>query len=223
MDSDHIMVTPDHNTADNGFGVSADTTTERFQLLSIWASLFSDGKSDRFPSYEEVKHARRDNEKSFLERYLVLYYDRHECFFDKIYYKRRMRFVVESFLKEANDRVAVGDLTGVDGIPYSSVYVRPVGLGLGVWQVTLAQKQLLLDVYAEVLEQVPLPFLSDIEFLYFGGDHCGSARHGEMFPNSAAGNAISIFFTRNNPADRIEQDGSTEKLLVAQYAWYVHY
>ena len=85
-----------------------------------------------------------------------------------------------------------------------------------MWAIHSCQTQLLIDVYAEVLQQVPLPFISDIDFIYFGADlSCGSTRSGGYFSDSKAGNSIQIFFTRNDPADCVEAG----KLLVAQYAW----
>ena len=124
-----------------------------------------------------------------------------------------MRFVVEPFLREANARVAESCCT--------SACVRPVGLGLGVWQKCAEQRQLLLDVYGEVLREVPLPYISEIEFLYFGDScNCGGAKHGETFQSAASGNPITISFTRGSPADKINKDGSPPaKLLVTQYAW----
>lgn len=220
MDCAHILVTPSHNIPENGYGKQADPDSLKYQLLSVWAGLYSDGEIAAFPSFEEVFDLKSSNLSAFSYRYLELFTKEGRIFFDKQYYKKRMRLIVEPFLREANERI-VDTLSTDPASGVVSAYVRPVGVGLGVWQICAEQKQLLLDVYGEVLAEIPLPYISDIEFIYFGeGYRCGSAAHDEIIAESAAGNHITIKFSRGNPADPVNQpDAPRRKLLIAQYAW----
>jgi hypothetical protein len=104
----------------------------------------------------------------------------------------------------------------------TSVYVRAVGLGLGVWKIVDQQNQLIVDVYNEILREVPLPYISVIDFMYFGDRlTCGNVGHKGIYRNTAAGNSVHILFTRSNPADNLilESKYLPNHLLVAQYAW----
>jgi len=47
------------------------------------------------------------------------------------------------------------------------VYAHVVGLGLGVWMInSKVQNEMYLKAFQNVLENTPLPFISDIDFRY---------------------------------------------------------
>ncbi|CAM9251547.1 unnamed protein product [Ectocarpus fasciculatus] len=218
MDCAHILVTPTQNIRENGYGEDADMEKMNFKLLRLWAQLYSNGTADRFPTFEDVSELKIKDPQGFSVRYIEKVAYRGKFYFDKLYYKARMRIVVETFLRDANNRVEESARDAVT--PAVSAYVRPVGLGLGVWQICMEQKQLLLDVYSEILSSVDLPLISDIEFIYFGDDcSCGGVSSGGVYTNTAAGNSVRISFTWGNPADPVPSVDGKLKLLASQYAW----
>jgi hypothetical protein len=244
MDWKYVVVSIKQNTKENGYGESNNSNDYQSKLLHIWYDLFSSDYNEYpitsnqcndyvwknyyryFPTYEEVLKLKDTNISCFNERYIKVDTSDHGIiFFDKYIYKRRMRLVIQPFLQDANSRAnqIVVNTEAYKLFPDAkSVYVRAVGLGLGVWRLISDQNKLLVDVYKEILEEVPLPCISDIEFMHFGNNTtmtCGGVGHGQIFENTRSGNSIRIHFTDSNPADPIHTETENTKLLVAQYAW----
>eukprot|EP01042_Synura_sphagnicola_P008343 gene8343-10694_t len=121
-----------------------------------------------------------------------------------------MRVTIEPFLLDANQRAKE------EG---KQAYVVAVGLGLGVWRVHDCQTELLLEAYRDVLEEVPLPYISDLDFSYFGNSYrCGTVGNGEVFNGKESKNSIRIHFSQRDPASAQGID-TNRTLVVAQYAW----
>ena len=145
--------------------------------------------------------------------------------------------MAETFLAEAQLQAKLA------GKP---AFCHIVGLGLGVWAVDLAQKQIVVDAYATAVAKLRLPDVSDLNFAWF--KKCSRCRDtpdgGEMVTDN--GNRVTIRFNNREPADPLpggvaassghrsggvagagadsgaDASGgrdSTDKLLVAQYAW----
>ena len=208
-------MTPDQNTAENGYGKSP-CNVERSSLLRIWAEHYSNNQLNYFPTHDEVYALEREKGSAspeFTSRYIAINIGERRCYFDMIIYKARMRLTIEPFLLEANDRAETISRNAEQKI---SAHCRVIGLGLGVWKLIDHQAALLVDVYREVCEDTTLPHIGIIEFIYFGDSitSLGSTRHAEIFRNSH-GDEIQILFTKSNPADPID----TNSVLVAQYAW----
>lgn len=223
MDSRFILVTREQNTSENGYGVDADKNSRNAQLLKIWYDMIcpSARRDATFPSYESVKKLQLQDSVAFQHRYSTFTEmgstQLETVYFDKLLYKGRMKLTITSFLRCANNQLAHLKRYSAG---WTSVHVRAVGLGLGVWKIISEQNQLLLDAYAEVLREESFPFISDLEFMYFGrndGAKCGGVGTNETFCEGPPGspNSIRIHFTLGNPADKLDDN----KLLVAQYAW----
>ena len=220
MEWAHMIVTPSQNTVERGYGVAADPRNPRTLLLRMWAKFYFTNAPGIdvdmlgppvFPTYEEVQGLRQSDPEGFSARYVDVMRASEECYLDKLLYKKRIRLIAESFLLEANERAK--EASSPDALVQA--YAHVVGLGLGVWQLHTLQATLLVEAYADVLHDVPLPYLSDVDFSWVTCSDCGGARHGEVFPRSCAGNDIVIHFSRRDPAEKLEAG----KLLVAQYAW----
>lgn len=198
MEWKHMMITPEQNIAANGYGAG---NVAGFPLLHAWAKFY--GK-ESFITFEEVKSLERDNPKTFNENYVNIY----GRYLDKAVYKSRMEKVVAPYLLEANNQAK---LQG------KQAHCVAVGLGLGVWEMSSAQNQLLIDVYADCIAKLKLDAISDIEFSWFGKEGvgaCAGKQHGEKVQDN--GNAITMHFTQSDPYRRLPDQN---KLLVAQYAW----
>ncbi|CAK9253345.1 unnamed protein product [Sphagnum jensenii] len=204
-----LIVTEEQNTERNGYGHNARAGANNTELLRLWSQFYFDSASAVFPTYADVLRLEHENPTEFENRYTELTHLANRAFFDKILFKKRMRLVIEPFLLEANERAQSLRCTA---------FVRAVGLGLGVWSIHPSQSQLLIDVYGEILAEVPLSYISDLDFMYFNPNdltNCGGIFHNESFKHTVGGNKIKIMFTKNDPAAPIEAG----KLLVAQYAW----
>jgi len=267
MEYEHMVVTRKQNRHDRGYGPldsnyndsrgssSRQHESEKSSVtqsgrvvdhnrawLQLWASFYG---LPHLPTYEE---AAREGACSTMEeeeavggetsstytpsRFAPL---QNGAFLDLHVYRRRMRIAADTFLADANARGA--SLQRL-------VYGHLVGLGLGVWQVSDAQAEVVVEVYAESLHSGNYPWLSDLDFSWFPAycTQCGGASHGESLED-ASGHSVTMHFSRRDPAgllppspspipsyqhtaaasstseSTLSSIASGKKLVVAQYAW----
>lgn len=194
MEWQHMIITPQQNIAQNGYGQAADPQHPKTKLLYLWSQLYDES----FVTFEQA-HADKSG------RYISI---GSNIYFDSTIYKKRMKMVIEPFLVDANER---GKSKG------KKVYCHVVGLGLGVWQKTPAQTKLMLEVCAEIIKTRNLSSVSDLDFSWFSESWtCGGISNGGTFATEH--NAITIHFSKRNPADKLVNTDAN-KLLVAMYAW----
>ena len=91
-------------------------------------------------------------------RYLELRIVRHgdvskPKYLDSQIYKRRLAVVLAPWLVDSNRRALDAGTTA---------FCCTTGLGLGAWVVDSRQRDLMNDVYAELLTTLPLPAISDL-------------------------------------------------------------
>ena len=200
MEWQHIIISADQNTPQNGYGPPGlISSSARSRLLRLWAEFYTQGTTQNhfFPLHKDVLKDKTD-------RYIEMWGG--ELYFNQEVYKQRLKFLLEPFLLDANRRAEKSN---------QSAYVHVVGLGLGVWKLLPEQEHLMLDVYHELLTQTNLPHISDLDFSWFNEHSCGPFRDGDLC--NKKGNAIKIHFSKRDPADRLVD--SPPKLLVAMYAW----
>jgi len=190
MEWQHMIVTPEQNRAENGYGADADPANIKTKLLALWQKFYG----ERFATYDQVVN---DTTGRF-------YPVNGETYLDSAVYKKRMKMVIEPFLCDANER---GKLAG------KKVYCHAVGLGLGVWQITSEQARLMLEVYQEILSQRNFAHIADIDFSWFPPEYADNAKQ-----LCVGNNDIALHYSKRNPADILQHDDA-EKLLVAMYAW----
>lgn len=198
MECASMMVTPTQNTAANGYGLQADPANPKTIEKRLWAELYEskNGETYALPSFKEA-------EADTTGRFLPI----NGGYFDIYVYKKRMELTVEAFLKEADARAKVA------GKP---AYLHIVGLGLGVWQIHQNQKNLMLDVYAEVMRKHRFKHISDINFSWFNATSCGGVKNQETIDSQE--HSIKVHFSQRNPTEKLTGEDA-EKLLFAQYAW----
>ncbi|HZW61086.1 MAG TPA: DUF4804 domain-containing protein [Candidatus Babeliales bacterium] len=190
MEWQHMIITPEQNTPENGYGAGAHTENK---ILDLWSTFYG----VTFPTFEETQ-------ADTTGRYIP--FAAGKRFFDSAVYKKRIRLVIVPFLLDAQAR----------GMQQNrKVYVHMVGLGLGVWQKIARQANLMVDVFAQVIKQYNLSQIADIDFSWFPDEvqACGGIKNGGLFKTK--NNKIKIHFSKRNPADKLENN----KLLVACYAW----
>lgn len=227
MEWSTILVTPDQNVAENGYGAEADPADSRTLQLRLWARCFADcaggdvSSADTafLPTHSAAVAANAAAAQSGLRQPFTPVCSGSGHLLNCYAYKARVKLVAVPFLVDADARAAA---LGGD----HKAYCHIVGLGLGVWQVASEQAELMLEAYAELLASLHLPNVSDCDFAWFP-KHCAEAG---VCPNSvstASGNTISIHFSRRSPADRLATaavggpvgKAGPKKLVVAQYAW----
>ncbi|MBP6892142.1 DUF4804 domain-containing protein [Candidatus Babeliales bacterium] len=182
MEWQHIIVTSERDK---------DLENKK-ELMLIWSKFYN----TTFQTYEQAAQDRSDRYLKFAPAKKSIYFDTHV-------YKKRMSYVIEPFLKDAQAR---GISSG------KKVYVQAVGLGLGVWKMHQAQEKLLVDVYAEIVQRLgsALSQISDINFSYFNMTDIKKLKNW--------GGHIKTHLSQRNPADPLTGEDQG-KLLIAQYAW----
>ena len=152
-------------------------------------------------------------------------------FFDLAAFHGRCRVIAGCFLLEANARAAAasarssGEAASGKGRRRVTAYCHAVGLGLGVWQVALEQRYVLIDAYAAAVEECDLPYVSDIDFSWMQNRagaprSCGNAMAEEapLTSTKFPANSVAFRFSTRNPAAKLT-GADAGKLLVAQFAW----
>jgi len=174
MEWKHMLVTAAQNTPEKGYGDPSAAGYQEDPLLSVWARFYG---LDYLPSYDEAvaefeQVAPTEAAPSYAKRAVWVPEGTMQLLNIKVF-KRRMYLAAELFLCEANERASAANTTA---------YCHVVGLGLGVWQVHECQGQVLVDCYAEVLQNLSLPHVSDLTFSWFPRQctECGGAKDGEL-------------------------------------------
>jgi len=201
MDWQHVLVTKEQNTVENGYGKATQKSNAKAQLLKLWAQLYG----VPLLAYDQVI---RDTSG----RFILLSSGRY---FDTKIYKERMKLVLKPFLIDANDRGAQEN---------KKVYCHIVGLGLGVWQIDPVQANYMLEACNELLGQTSspyigrLPHIADVDFSWFPDAYqeIGGIKNGGQLTRNRQ--SITVHFSKRNPADKLT-GADADKLLVAMYAW----
>ncbi len=137
MEWKHIIITPEQNIVENGYGFSK----KEFNC-------FEKFYGQKFPTFQE---AQQDATGKYIQLNKNMY-------FNSSVYKKRLKCVIEPFLEDANRRALQAE---------KKAYCRVVGLGLGVWKISDIQDVLMLEVYTEILNENNFSNITDIEFLHF--------------------------------------------------------
>ena len=203
MEWQDIIVTPEQNTAANGYGQKAKIENVKTQWVRLWAKFYGVG----LVTFEE---AQKDTTKRFIAiESSGIIFTEPSMYLDTAVYKKRVRMMIDPFLVDANDRGKTQK---------KKVYAHIVGLGLGVWKKHKIQQKLMLDAYADALTELNLPNLADLDFSYFGDAYMlGEVTVGGEFTNKNK-NKVKINFSQRNPAAKLT-GVDKDKLLVAMYAW----
>jgi hypothetical protein len=189
MEYREIIKTKGQNTSLYGYG-SCEVPSVQSEFLKFY--------DDVNATYDQLL----DQMKSNNDRYLNLGRDR---FFDKLMYQKRIALSIDTLLLEANERAKNEN---------TKAYVHVVGLGLGVWKISLEQDKFFMDTFAERLEYLSgvLTHISDIRFAYIRHKMAGRYENGDRVQG------ITLHMENKNPQDKLtgENEG---KLLVVSYPW----
>ena len=205
MEWQHMYITPEQNTAENGYGPrDGGPPAHDSTLLEMWARFYG---LPHLPTYDEASVGPTD-------LYCKVGY---ASFLNVCVYKERMRAVLLPFLMDAQERAAE---------QRKEAYCHMVGLGLGVWMVTEQQGIYLVEVVGELLANLELPDIGTVDFSWFPSAcaqrGCNAAKHGQL-AKCAGGHEVRIRFSQRDPAAKLSASDSVdqfkEPLLVAMYAW----
>jgi Domain of unknown function (DUF4804) len=214
MEYRYMIVTPQQNTIENGYG--ANNLSRKARCMEPFAKFYG---VSHFPTYQEVKEGSNESYLTLMmsPNCEVIYYINKEI------YQARMRAVIVPFLADANTRAEK---------KRQEVVLHLVGLGLGAWgnirddqnnslNISYALTLLQLEVYQELLSvhqgtrEIPYRKIKSIYFSRFHGN-IGTPQWQQLVQSQYM--LRTLKFGNFNPADPLvgEDQG---KLLVAQYAW----
>lgn len=201
MEWQHIIITETQNVEANGYGLEKCDKGS----LKLWSEFYG----CKFPTLAEAK-------KDSSNKYILL--GESKFYFNTEVYKKRIRYVIEPFLLDANKRGKAAS---------KQVYVYAVAIGLGVWAIEKKiQTKCMIEVYKDIISSNDLKYIADIDFAYFDEDSLALKANtlvegmsdGSLVRVKDADHCIKIHFSKNNPAKKLEGSDSN-KLLVASYAW----
>ncbi len=197
----HMLVTQDQNTIENGYGKKGFPAKK--QALASFAKLYNQGENGEFyfPSFEEVEQKSTDKFHKLKDgRYLNIEV-----------YKQRLRLVIEPFLVAANDYAAHH---------HQMAYIDASRIGLGSWAVDAdVQTPLQLEVYAQILSEISLPWVSDINFGRFQNNAKDTLQKLlTRYDFKMANNPVKVRFEEREPAAKLDA-ANADKLLINNYAW----
>jgi hypothetical protein len=220
MEWAHLIVTPEQNTAANGYGPSqpaleAGASPMRVALLGAWARFYG---LDHLPTAAEAwERYSSQGDRAYIELSPHLGSAAGPALLDAELFVRRIRASAEPFLLDANRRAAEAG---------TAAYVLVVGLGLGAWQVHHGQGVLTMRAYEQILAEHSLPSLGVLDFSWFPADciQCGGSTHGTPFSSAAQPNTKpTILFSKRDPAaplpPRDDPSSQPPYLMVSMYAW----
>lgn len=213
MEWQHMLITPEQNTQENGYGQSA--TIESAARMQGFANLYArmgavEGLSYgdagyRFPSYHAVTALEKTNKLAFDEKFIRI---PGKGILNKHVYKARMRLVIEPFLIDANLRAQTQKC---------QAYVHAVGLGIGVWALDAnVQAHLMVETYQEIIRDNVLSSISDIDFSWFPPLNTYVFSDDEVVTDEH--NQIKLHFSQRSPQAKLKAENEG-KLSVSMYAW----
>ncbi|KAL0118626.1 hypothetical protein PUN28_009357 [Cardiocondyla obscurior] len=198
MEYQDIVITPQQNNLDNGYGNTMDGTFEEKRGMRVlWAKFYGE---DYHPLYEETVKRMKSKEN---RRYISI---NNQTIFDIVNYMKRTLLSVEIILLEANSRAEKHNTTA---------FLHVVGFGLGVWKIIPDQEVYFLKTFEIAIRKMnkKLKYVSDIMFAYFRQEKCGGAGNGDYLGD------IKIHFALREPHSRLVRAKDASKLLVVTYAW----
>jgi hypothetical protein len=196
----HIIITQQQNTPENGYGQDADKKNHHTSRNAIWANLY---EVTHLPSYKEVNELKKD------PRYIQL---GNNHFFNLEIYIKRTYMLLEIYLLEANQRAQKAG---------KQAYIHLMGFGNGAWstpEICPMQNRLFPLLCDLVLQNNLLENVSDIHFSYISlkdsYKQCGAAGHGET--STSGENEVKMWFYDRPPTAKLEGEHQN-KLLVRLY------
>lgn len=92
------------------------------------------------------------------------------------------------------------------------VFIRMIGLGLGVWQIDKVQESLYVEEFLLAISQCHYKKIAAVDFCWIKPNTDVTVK------TTAAGAEVGIMFSHNNPATLLPQEFK-DCLIVATYAW----
>eukprot|EP01083_Nonionella_stella_P062034 161407_1 len=217
MEHSLMIITPEQNTTENGYGAYQDDHDDTKQNVNIehnkviWRAFESFYGRSYLPKYDEFVA----NTKSIENRYYKkkLWGNDNNCpYLDKEMYKQRIRISLELFLFDADYRAQEASKTKCT----KGAFCYIVGLGTGVWSFKKSlQDELIVRVTLDIIKKT---VLRNIECVYFAWMDDAHDAYPDKDICDGAGHKICIKSGKRAPADKLEEPFQ-KCLTVAMYAW----
>lgn len=197
-----LVINKKQNTKENGYGKDADPTNPKTIYLRMWAKSVYD--MDYFPSFDEISDSKDVDKDVNYPRIQYKYESESEItYFNVPAYIQRVKLSLVPYFLYANQTASDANKLG---------YIRVPGIGLGAWNVNHSHflANLLVQACREIIDEYPLPFISDIEFAHFG-----IYKH-ESLPADKVYKDIKVHYTRNDFSAPPQTKGT---MLFSGFAW----
>ncbi|CAH1128697.1 unnamed protein product [Ceutorhynchus assimilis] len=196
MEYQEIVVSKEQNTKSKGYGHKVAS------IQGIFLNFYGESNS----TYHDLKKQLEDKRK-----YTKLNDDKK--YFNNDVYEKRMSLSFDTLLIEANERAKNQN---------KMAYVFVVGIGLGVWRISLHQNKMFISAFCKRIKFLghKLNHISDVLFSYIdegsGDDSLGDQNVIPIAEHRNGG--IKVHIKNSNP--HVKLTGQDEgKLLVVSYAW----
>lgn len=205
MEYQDIVITPQQNTKENGYGFDSETkedepNNEDLKCLREYRKLWQ--------KFYESKDFLYENVSADKQRFWTL----SGGLFDNVMMKKRYTITFDTLLLESQARAEKLN---------KQAYIHIVGIGLGVWKVAEQQTKIFLECFTQRVKHL-LPQLNNIGILHFSWFHMQEwqdLKHNGFIvsPKHPLG-GIKTFLENRNPAEKLPEEYK-DMLLVISYAW----
>ncbi|XP_037946123.1 uncharacterized protein LOC119678390, partial [Teleopsis dalmanni] len=202
MEWQDVMITPEQNTFQNGYGLPMNEApkngAENYRRL--WKEFYDE------KDFEYEKAAKITDKQRFHDMEDIA------GIFDNLMLKKRYTISFDTLLLDSNSRAAAIN---------KQAYIHVVGIGLGVWKAVDYQNKLFLKTFSQRLK-VLMPKLSNVAAVHFSWFHLDEfedlKNNGFLKSEAHPNGGIKIFLSDRNPAAKLPSE-FTNSLLVVSYAW----
>lgn len=182
MEWQDIIISPQQNTAKNGYGF----TSEPFDKFTAYRHMWNKFYEQNDFIYENIKTS--DNDRFINNGSAIL---------DKEALIKRYAISFDTLLLEAQSRALKSN---------KKAFIHVVGIGLGVWQYTPNQHEIFMQAFEQRLIALGnlLTHVAVIFFSWFPFDRCGQLENGGFLKiDSHPDKGFSIFISKRNPSAKL--------------------
>lgn len=194
MEFQDIIISPNQNTAINGYGLELDTIEKSDGRASNEKALSYRNVWKKF--YEEKDHLYEEVERDG-KRFGSIAGKEKKYIIDNVIMKKRYSISFDTLLLESEARAkAAGKMA----------YIHVVGIGLGVWKVAEHQDKVFLETFNQRLKHL-LPKLNNIgvvHFSWFVLKQWQDLKNGVKIPSETHPlGGIMVYISKRNPGDKL--------------------
>ncbi|XP_065364615.1 uncharacterized protein LOC135957750 isoform X1 [Calliphora vicina] len=213
MEYQDIMITPEQNTKENGYGFHITKDKETIANMDLLKKIDYRAMWQKFYQQNDVVYdlALKDGQRFGEVTKPHQRFTQH-LMFDNLIMKKRYSILFDLLLLDSQARAKKLN---------KLAYIHVVGVGLGVWKVAEQQTEIFLEsFYARVLQLLPqLNNIAALHFSWFYATESRNLKHNGFIKSETHPlGGIHTFLENRNPADKLPPQFEA-MLLIVSYAW----